>query len=82
MSAGSILVGVAIALVVGAALARPLRRQRMDPDRVIEEWATQVASQARVTDGTASYCPQCGRRAGPDDRFCAGCGTPVKEARQ
>jgi hypothetical protein len=26
---------------------------------------------------TAQFCPSCGRRRGPDDRFCAGCGRPL-----
>ncbi len=26
-----------------------------------------------------NYCSQCGRRVGPDDRFCAGCGAPLRE---
>lgn len=29
---------------------------------------------AAVPAGQAAYCPQCGTRAKPDDRFCAACG--------
>ena len=28
--------------------------------------------------GPASFCTQCGRRAGDADRFCAGCGSELK----
>jgi len=31
--------------------------------------------------GAASFCTQCGRPAGPGDRFCAGCGTPLRASR-
>lgn len=27
----------------------------------------------------ARFCTQCGRRASPEDRFCGGCGAPLKE---
>jgi hypothetical protein len=79
MSLGSILVGVAFALVAGAYLARPFRRGRVDPDRAIETWVSQI----RKGEGDAGpseavgYCSQCGHRVGVDDRFCAGCGKPL-----
>ncbi|MBN1954791.1 MAG: zinc ribbon domain-containing protein [Anaerolineae bacterium] len=84
MSIGSILVGVAFALVVGAYLARPFRRGRVDLDRAIETWVSQI----RMGEGgeipaegaaeeAANHCSQCGHRVGPDDRFCAGCGKPL-----
>lgn len=77
MSIGSILVGVAFALIVGAYLARPFRRGRVDLDRVIETWVARARTAGEAKDGVeeaVNYCPQCGRRVGPDDRFCAGCG--------
>jgi hypothetical protein len=86
MSIGSILVGVAFILIVGAYLARPFRRGRVDLDRAIETWVAQVrvgeggegsASAAEDAEEGVNYCPQCGRRVGPDDRFCAGCGRPL-----
>ena len=100
MSIGSILVGIALILGVGAYLARPFRRGRVDLDRAIETWVSQVrvdegggdAAASAGTDAAAfaeedaaaeapqeavNYCPQCGRRVGPDDRFCAGCGRPL-----
>jgi hypothetical protein len=86
MSIGSVLVGVAFALIVGAYLARPFRRGCVDPDRAIETWVSQVragegggnsASAAEDAEGAVNYCPHCGHRVGPDDRFCAGCGRPL-----
>jgi hypothetical protein len=79
MGIGSILVGVAFALGVGAYLARPFRRGRVDLDRAIEIWVSQVRA---VGEGegvveAVNYCPHCGRRVGPGDRFCAGCGRPL-----
>ena len=78
MSVGSVLVGVGIALVVAAYLARPFRvgRGGVDLDRAIETWVGQV----RAMGGRARYCTRCGRRAGRDDRFCAGCGARLDEA--
>jgi hypothetical protein len=87
MSVGSILVGIALILGVGAYLARPFRRGRVDLDRAIEAWVSQIreverggkaaAEAAASAVEEASYCAQCGRRIGPDDRFCAGCGRPL-----
>jgi hypothetical protein len=72
VSAGSVLVGVGIALVVAAYLARPFRvgRSGADLDQAVEIWVGQV----RATEDQAHFCTRCGRRAGRDDRFCAGCG--------
>jgi hypothetical protein len=78
VSVGSVLVGVGIALVVAAYLARPfrVRRSGADLDRVVEIWVGQV----RATGDEARHCTQCGRRAGRDDRFCAGCGARLDGA--
>ena len=78
MSVGSVLVGVGIALVVAAYLARPFRvaRSGADLDRVVEIWVGQV----RAMGDEARRCTQCGRRAGRDDRFCAACGVGLDGA--
>ena len=78
VSVGSVLVGVAIALVVAACLARPFRVtcSGADLDRVVEIWVGQV----RATGDQARHCTQCGRRAGQDDRFCAACGARLDGA--
>ncbi|MGQ9466655.1 MAG: zinc-ribbon domain-containing protein [Anaerolineae bacterium] len=86
MSAGSLLVGLSLALIVGAWLARPFRRAA--PDRVIEYWVREIGAAVRDEPrGEAewrpepaeevNFCPRCGRRVGPEDRFCARCGAPL-----
>ena len=88
MSTGSILVGIAITLMVGAYLARPFRIAAMGEganlDRDIETWIAQARSQG-VETGSAeadtepvNFCFQCGRRVKPGDHFCPGCGTRLK----
>ncbi len=82
MSIGSVLVGIALTLSVVAYLARPFRASHAeaDWDRAIEAWVAQVRAEGEVesADGGMNYCSQCGRRVGPDDRFCAGCGTRLQ----
>lgn len=69
-----ILGGLGIALVIGGLVfyfssgrqprSRPRRHRRTErPAAVAEE---------------ASYCPQCGARAQPGDRFCRACGTRLR----
>jgi hypothetical protein len=87
MGIGSILVGIGVALIVGAYLARPFRKVSApaDMDRAIEAWVAQVHT-GKATSGTGpperdvasvNFCPQCGRRVGHGDRFCSGCGTQL-----
>jgi len=76
MSIGSILVGLALALVTAAYLARPFRAA-YTVDQVIEAWVARVGSGATGAAGTT--CPRCGRIAGPSDSFCAGCGAQLQE---
>ncbi|HEY75065.1 MAG TPA: zinc ribbon domain-containing protein [Thermoflexia bacterium] len=89
MGIGSILVGVALALLVGAYLARPFRQPEAEFDRAIEHWVAQAraalqagevaaAPAATAAEEPVNFCPQCGRRVGTDDRFCAGCGRPLR----
>jgi hypothetical protein len=84
MSPGSLLIGLALALVVGVWLARPFRRAA-DPDRAIEYWVARTRAAGGGPPGAAewrpadevNFCPRCGRRVGPEDRFCARCGAPL-----
>jgi len=86
MSPGSLLIGLALALVVGAWLARPFRRAAA-PDRAIEYWVARARAVGGEPLGAAegrpepadevNFCPRCGRRVGPEDRFCARCGAPL-----
>lgn len=86
MGIGSVLVGIAMALIVGVYLARPFRAVRggTDSDDAIEMWVAQARAEGAAPTlveedaEPVSFCPQCGRRVGPDDRFCAGCGTPLR----
>ena len=91
MSIGSILVGIALALVTGAYLARPFRTATVDLDQAIESWVAKVRAEGRKgggaeeqesegTEEAINYCPKCGRRVGLDDHFCAGCGAPLRES--
>ncbi len=84
MSTGSVLVALALAVVVGAYLLRPFRRQA-GPDRAIEAWVARVragypveAPAAVPEEAEVNFCPRCGRRVGPEDRFCARCGAPLR----
>jgi hypothetical protein len=87
MSIGSVLVGIAVAMVVVAYLARPFRGARANAhlDREIEAGVARVRAEREKAQGDTTveertaYCPRCGRRAGPDDRFCARCGTQLQE---
>jgi hypothetical protein len=92
MSIGAVLVGIALLLVVVAYLARPFRAALVADDgsldRSIEAWVAQARTgegapasaeaRAGTETGTINFCPQCGRRVAPDDRFCAGCGKQLR----
>ena len=65
-----------------------------DLDRAIEAWVERARREevggkrpesrrergGDVEDELAviNFCPQCGRQAAPDDRFCSGCGTRLR----
>ena len=88
MSIGSVLVGIAVTLIVGAYLARPFRivavGERANLDQDIETWVARARSRgteagsAEVDTEPVNFCFNCGRRVGPVDRFCPGCGTQLK----
>jgi hypothetical protein len=76
---GSILVAIALALVVGAYLARPFRRAETGAGRTIEAWVAQVRAEGTgEQEAEVNYCPRCGRRVAPEDLFCARCGTRLE----
>ena len=87
MSLGAILVGLAIAGVTIAYIARPFRAAAAraaapDVDRLIETWVRTIAAGSSSTARTGvNFCPQCGRQVAPDHRFCPGCGErlPIDE---
>ena len=96
MGIGSLLVGVALALVTGAFLARPFRKKEPgDLEQTIEGWVVQARARSspavrspardlgadeRDISATGPYCPQCGSRVGADARFCSHCGARLPEA--
>ncbi len=51
-------------------------------DAQIEAAILQARQQPPATNGTTQYCPQCGRRVEPDERFCARCGRKLSEESQ
>lgn len=56
------------------AAVRKLRTPQ-EIDAAIEAAVKQARTQEPVpANGTARFCPQCGRRVDADERFCAGCG--------
>ncbi len=82
MEIGAILIGIALTVIVGAYLARPFRAGNVD-DQVIETWVSRARNESGDVPGSeesaaVNFCPQCGRRVAPDDRFCAGCGRQLR----
>lgn len=85
MSLGAILVGVALAILTGAYLARPFRPAGAEGefDHAIEVWVARMRDEPeweepQHVEEAVNYCSQCGRRVGPQDRFCPGCGHPLQ----
>ncbi len=52
--------------------------ERSSPTVVPAAAAAQTAGAAPAAPGSAQFCTQCGRPAGLEDRFCAGCGTQLR----
>lgn len=40
----------------------------------------EIAARRAALSGQGRACPQCGRLAAPEDKFCAGCGAPLPAA--
>ncbi len=86
MSVGSILVGVAVTVIVGAYLAHPFRVVNMgkSADLDIEAWVSRVRAEGPVAGAAeadsepVNFCSKCGRRLASGDRFCPGCGTQIE----
>jgi len=88
MEIGSLLVGMAVTLVVGACLARPFRRARTGAglDRMIDAWVAQVRAEWKRAPavgprakGRAVHCRVCGRLTRPHERVCTACGASLDE---
>ena len=71
--------GLGVALIVGGGIwywqsgkARQSDREPRHRHRPAEQ------RQEEYSEGTNIYCHQCGKRAGPGDRFCRVCGTQLR----
>jgi hypothetical protein len=55
-----------------------------EPDEKDETYTDRPSERAAPREEAAervvNFCPQCGQRAEPEDRFCSGCGTPLRRA--
>jgi hypothetical protein len=60
---------------VRAQIAPPVQPRQM----VAEEAPATASSGLQGVPGDGPFCTQCGRQAGSQDRFCAGCGTQLRE---
>lgn len=76
-----LLIGVGLLALIAAAVYW-LTRRRGSPTSRPGESSSQAPKTAppdvpvRANSREAPFCTQCGRQFGPDDRFCANCGTP------
>jgi hypothetical protein len=62
------------------AAARIRLAPAMAPPAPVARAAGSVTSSREAgVPATGPFCTQCGRQAGPEDRFCAGCGTPLRQ---
>ena len=85
MSVGSVLVGLALALVVGAYLARPFRTVALDLDRTIKTWVAEVRAErqrrrpvvAVAPTGSGGAGEQRSREAEEAINYCPHCGRRV-----
>jgi hypothetical protein len=81
MALGSVLVGMAVAIVVGAYIARPLRGRSKSGDQAIEAWVGRARPVESSPSVRARFCHSCGHEVEPGDRFCSSCGTQLREDR-
>lgn len=72
-----VLGALGILLVVGGGVWYWQSRQETDTPKARRRRASQAKAEA-VTSGDALYCHQCGKRAGPGDRYCRSCGTRLR----
>ena len=62
---------------VDALIEQAIRsRRKTNVDAAIEE-AILTRRQQPARSSTINFCPKCGRKAQPDDQFCAGCGASL-----
>jgi hypothetical protein len=78
-----LLIGVGLLALIGIGVYWLLSRRSAAPPAVpvkptVPSVPSQPAARPAPAAAAASFCTQCGRALRPDDRFCAGCGTPRK----
>lgn len=68
-------VGVTLALVIAVAVMVWLHQQAAMQEHSSPQGRSHVTSRPLSTTTLPRYCPNCGHPFGPNDRFCAMCGT-------
>jgi hypothetical protein len=72
---GALLVGLALAIVVAAYLARPFRPRR-DGEWAVEAWVARARA-TREEGGEGRLCPRCEVPLETGHRFCPQCGASL-----
>jgi hypothetical protein len=72
--------GLGVLLIVGGAIwyRQSGRGETSQPQRRRRGKAQVASASAPAAETGFVYCHQCGKRAGPGDRFCRSCGTPLR----
>ncbi len=72
-----VLGSLGLLLVAGGGVWYWQSRKEADSPKARRRRASRVKAEA-VSSGEALYCQQCGKRAGPGDRYCRSCGTRLR----
>jgi len=79
MDIGTLLLMLAIATLTVAFILQPLlARRKPERDELIAHWVAELGREHTQPESDAA-CPQCGQAVRAGDRFCASCGTRLKE---
>ncbi|BBB47641.1 zinc ribbon domain-containing protein [Pelolinea submarina] len=79
MDIGTLLLILAIATLTAAFILQPLfARRKPQRDELIAHWVEELGREHTEAESGA-ICPQCGQSVHAGDRFCASCGTRLKE---
>ncbi len=73
-----ILGGLGLALIVGGGLWYWQTGKSSESPRSRRRHARQMDDDDEEDDDGQVYCPQCGKRAKPGDRFCRACGSKIR----
>lgn len=72
-----VLGSLGLLLIAGGGVWYWQSRKEADSPKARQRRASRVKAEA-VSSGEALYCQQCGKRAGPGDRYCRSCGTRLR----